>query len=97
MNTSVPPDDVALRTTVCPWSSVEVSGATETVGVESTFTVTESDVAVTGAGVADEDTPVSVSVTLNTQLLVVPVGMYVNEAALPGLLKPGHVPVFVHA
>ena len=49
-------------------------------------------VALTVTGVEAE----SVTLTVNSQPVVEPVGVYVNDAAFPGLLKPGHVPVFVH-
>ena len=39
----------------------------------------------------------SVIVTLNAQLELAPLGVYVNDDTLPGSVNPGHVPTTVHA
>ena len=84
-----------VRSMLCPLSITGLVGDTDTEGLGFTVRAEVLAVAVAG-GVAPEVTPVSVTVIVNTQLIVVLVGVYTNVVTLPGLLKPGHVPVFVH-
>ena len=70
-----------------PWSIGELD-AVGVPGWSAVFTF------MTGVVAGEDDTErVSVTVTLNWQLVVVPdTGLYTNELVFPGLLNPGHVP-----
>jgi hypothetical protein len=74
-NVPVPPAGVAVIVIDWPWSMITAVGEMDT--VEVAFTVTAALVAGVdvGAGVAPPVVPVSVVVTVRTQLLVVPVGV----------------------
>ena len=73
-----------------PWSITTVVGAIATVGAASTV----AEVLVAGVAappVGPPTVPESVSVTVRTHVVVVPVGAYVSAAA-PEFANPGQLP-----
>ncbi len=86
----VPPVGFAVSVTVCPVSMLGELGDTDP-DESAEFTVTAALVAGVAVGCGVTVVPVSVSVTVSTQVVVVPLGVYVSEMA-PELTNPGQVP-----